>query len=480
MDIKKIAASGVKWTTLSSVVSSLVKLTQVAILTRYLTKADFGIIAIAILFISFTRIFLDMGLSTAIMHKQKISKNEYSSLFWLNVFTGIFLTIVLMLSAPLIATYYQEEILIPVIQLLSLNVFFSSIGRQSKTIRHKQMNFKFMSIVDNTAAILALVLVIVLAMNDYGVYALVYSTMFEIIVSNTMYLLHGIYIDKNISAHFKFAETKSYLKIGVYQLGSAVLDYFAREIDVFLISTAFGKETLGAYSLCKRIVQMLYAVISPVLLKVATPILATLQESKEGMSKAFVQMLNIVSLINFPIFTLVALLSPVILKIVYGDSYVEYSFILSLLAGVYAVTAAAGSVSSVQIALGRTDIGLYWTIYRIISNAVVLYVGSLFSPEIMVILLLASTIVNLWPFWRIQVKVMLSIKFRDFLKPMVFPSVISLLLMLVLYTFIGSEHIVSAIIVGCIFVMLYVASLYVFKKEYIPPFLRLENLFKTS
>lgn len=480
MDIKKIAASGVKWTTLASVVSSLVKLTQVAILTRYLTKADFGIIAIAILFISFTRIFLDMGLSTAIMHKQQISKNEYSSLFWFNVMTGVFLTVLLMLSAPFIATYYQEDILIPVIQLLSFNVFFSSIGRQSKTIRHKQMNFKFMSIVDNIAAILALVLVIVLAMNDFGVYSLVYSTMFEIIVSNTIYLLHGIYEDKNISSHFKFNETKSYLKIGVYQLGSAILDYFAREIDVFLISTAFGKETLGAYSLCKRIVQMLYAVITPVLLKVATPILATLQESKEGMSKAFVKMLNIVSLINFPIFTLVALLSPVILKIVYGDSYVEYSFILTILAGVYAITAAAGSVSSVQIALGRTDIGLYWTIYRIISNAIVLYIGSLFSPEIMVILLLASAVINLWPFWRIQVKIMLHIRFREFLKPMVFPSIISLILMLTLYAFIGSERIVSAVIVGFIFVLLYIASVYVFKKEYIPSFLRLENLFKTS
>ena len=478
MDIKKIAASGVKWTTLSSVVSSIVKLAQVAILTRYLTKADFGIIAIAILFISFTRIFLDMGLSTAIMHKQQISKNEYSSLFWLNVFTGIILSVLLMLCAPLVSMYYEEDILTPIIQLLSLNIFFSSIGRQSKTIRHKQMNFKFMSLVDNSVSILTLVLVVVLAMNGYGVYSLVYSTMFEIILSNIIYLVHGIFTDKNISAHFSFAETKTYLNIGVYQLGSSILDYFAREIDVFLISTAFGKETLGAYSLCKRIVQMLYAIISPILLKVATPILATLQDSKENMSKAFIKMLNIVSLINFPIFTLVALLSPLILKIVYGDSYVEYSFILTLLAGVYAITAAAGSVSSVQIALGRTDIGLYWTIYRIIANAIVLYVGSLFSPTIMVALLLVSTIVNLWPFWRIQVKAMLSISFFNFLRPMLFPSILSSVLLVVFYGFIDSEHIIKAIIITFIFVLVYLVGVYKFKEEYIPRAFKINNLLR--
>lgn len=478
MSVRKIAVSGVKWTTLSSVVSSIVKLIQVAILTRYLTKADFGIIAIAILFISFTRIFLDMGLSTAIMHKQQITKNEYSSLFWLNVITGVILSVILILCAPLVAAYYQEDILTPVIQLLSLNIFFSSIGRQSKTIRHKQMNFKFMSIVDNSSAILTLLLVIVLAMNGFGVYALVYSTMFEIILSNIIYLIHGISVDKNISSHFRFSETKPYLNIGVYQLGSSILDYFAREIDVFLISTAFGKETLGAYSLCKRIVQMLYAIVTPILLKVATPILATLQDSKENMSRAFIKMLHIVSLINFPIFTLVALLSPLILKIVYGDSYIEYSFILTILAGIYAITAAVGSVSSVQIALGRTDIGLYWTIYRIIANAIVLYIGSLFSPTVMVVLLLISTVINLLPFWKIQVKAMLSISFFDFLRPMLFPCIMSSILLVLCYRFVDSEHLIKAIVITFIFVLVYLIGVYKFKEEYIPKAFRINNLLK--
>lgn len=467
MDLKRKALSGLKWTTFSSFTSSLVKLLQVAILTRYLSKEDFGIIAIAVLFISFTRIFLDLGLSTAIMHKQNISRKEYSSLFWLNVFTGVLLTVLLVLCAPLVAKYYEDAILIPVIQLLSLNVLFSSLGRQSRTIRHKEMNFRFMSNVENSTAILTLILVVILAMNGYGVYSLVYSTMFEIMFSNLIYLIHGQYRDKNIFLHFNFSETKSFLKIGIFQLGSAMLDFFAREIDVILISTAFGKDILGAYTLCKRIVQMLYAVITPILIKVATPLMATLQESKKGITQAFVKMLEVVSLVNIPIFALVALLSPIILRVLYGADYEEYSVILTLLAGVYAILASVGSLSSVQIALGRTDIGLYWTIYRIIANTIILYIGSKFSILVMVILLLISTVMNLLPFWRIQVKAMLELSFIAFIKPMLYPFLSSTLLLVLFYNFITNDNYLLSVGATASFLVLYIVGVYIFKREFI-------------
>lgn len=467
MDLKRKALSGLKWTTFSSFTSSLVKLLQVAILTRYLSKEDFGIIAIAVLFISFTRIFLDLGLSTAIMHKQNISRKEYSSLFWLNVFTGVLLTVLLVLCAPLVAKYYEDAILIPVIQLLSLNVLFSSLGRQSRTIRHKEMNFRFMSNVENSTAILTLILVVILAMNGYGVYSLVYSTMFEIMLSNLIYLIHGQYRDKNIFLHFNFSETKSFLKIGIFQLGSAMLDFFAREIDVILISTAFGKDILGAYTLCKRIVQMLYAVITPILIKVATPLMATLQESKKGITQAFVKMLEVVSLVNIPIFALVALLSPIILRVLYGADYEEYSVILTLLAGVYAILASVGSLSSVQIALGRTDIGLYWTIYRIIANTIILYIGSKFSILVMVILLLISTVMNLLPFWRIQVKAMLELSFIAFIKPMLYPFLSSTLLLVLFYNFITNDNYLLSVGATASFLVLYIVGVYIFKREFI-------------
>ena len=108
MGLFKTAINGVAWTTISTIVRSVVQLLQVSILTRFLEKSDFGIVAIATLFVGFSSIFLDMGISIGILHKQDISRNEFSSLFWLNLLSGIILTTILMVVAPYISHAYSE------------------------------------------------------------------------------------------------------------------------------------------------------------------------------------------------------------------------------------------------------------------------------------------------------------------------------------------------------------------------------------
>ena len=85
MGLFNVVIKGVAWSSLSTIIRSVVSLLQVSILTDYLEKSDFGIVAIATLFIGFIQIFMDLGLSIGIIHKQDITSEQYSSLFWLNI-----------------------------------------------------------------------------------------------------------------------------------------------------------------------------------------------------------------------------------------------------------------------------------------------------------------------------------------------------------------------------------------------------------
>ena len=89
--LKKQSISGIKWTTASTVISALSVMLKLLILSRYLEKSDFGLIAYVTVIIGFATLFMDMGFTSAILHKENISKNEYSSLFWLNLFFTLFL-----------------------------------------------------------------------------------------------------------------------------------------------------------------------------------------------------------------------------------------------------------------------------------------------------------------------------------------------------------------------------------------------------
>ena len=98
MGLLNVAVRGAFWVTLSTAIRSVVTLLRIAILTRFITKEEFGIVAIASLFIDFTQIFLDLGVSSGILHKQDITAKEYSSLFWLNMYCLIVLNIFLYVS----------------------------------------------------------------------------------------------------------------------------------------------------------------------------------------------------------------------------------------------------------------------------------------------------------------------------------------------------------------------------------------------
>jgi len=419
------AIRGIKWNTISVTSNSIVRLLQITILTRFLSKEDFGTIAIATLFIGFTELFLDMGLSAAIIHKQNIPKKHYSSLFWFNVITGFILLIILWFSAPLVSDYYHDDSLIPIIQLLSLNLLFSSIGRQHKTIREKQLDFRFIAFTDVLTAILTFVIAVVFALLGYGVYSLVYSTIFSVLFPALIYLIYGLKADKNITFHFKFSETLSYLRIGIFQIGSRFLDYFARELDIFIISTTLGRDILGVYSLCKKIVIMLYSIISPILMNVLTPLFAVIQSSTKEVQNKFTKLIEIISTLSYPFFSLVALLSPGIIRILYGNAYVEYYLILSLLSINYGILTVSGVMTASQIALGRTDIGFYWTIYRIISTSVFIYVGSLYSITGIAAAILIGTLINLIPFWYIQIRKILNIPLKVFIGDQLVPFLLA-------------------------------------------------------
>ena len=433
MSLLKSTLNGMAWTTISTVARSLVSLFQVSILARQLSKEDFGTIAIAVVFIGFTQVFLDLGISSGIMHKQDSTPKQLSSLFWLNVSVGVLLTGVLMALAPLISMFYNDKSLTPIIVLLSLTVLFASWGSQHRTIQQKEMRFKIIAIIEVLSSFLTMGIAVFFAIKGYGVYSLVYSTLAGAFFSNLSFLIIGLNRDKNIRFHFKIKETYPYLKIGIYSIGSSVLDYFAREVDVIFISSAFGRDVLGLYSLCKKVVQMLYGIINPILTRVLTPLFAKMQLDKTHLKDAYLKVIETLSITNFPVYFFVAVFSRGILQILYGEQYVEGDFILSILALYYGLLSVSNPVGSLQIALGRTDIGFYWTIYRVIATLSVVYVGSFFTIEVFVLLILAMAIINTVLMWRFQIYTMIKVDFTNYFLPILKPLSITLFISLPAY-----------------------------------------------
>ena len=466
MGLLNVAVRGAFWVTLSTAIRSVVTLLRIAILTRFITKEEFGIVAIASLFIDFTQIFLDLGVSSGILHKQDITAKEYSSLFWLNIICGIILNAIILAITPAVANFYHEPRLLSILGWLSITIFISSLGSQHRTVQQKKLNFRYISIVEIVAALSSLALAVVMAVKGYGITSLVVSTIFHVAVTNILFLLIGLIRDRNISLHFNLKETFPFLKIGVFSVGTRILDYFSSEMDTIIISAFLGKETLGLYSLCKKLAKSLLGVINPIITKTLTPLMALIQKEKDKVRGVYYTIVETVGLTNFPIYFCLAGGSVCVLKILYGNQYIDGCWLFSMLSIYYGYISTGNPVGSLQVALGRTDSGFYWTICRIVVNSLAVLVGAQFGIYAIVVALFLVTVLSEPLSWLITIRPLIGGRFIEYfayiLKPMVFAGVTAIPVFFFLYR---NERLSVFVFQGVVYAGVYLAAVMLIYKD---------------
>src|SRR5690606_27486480 len=256
----------------------------------------------------------------AILHKQGITKKQYASLYWINWLASIAMYLILLLVTPVVASFYDQNILNTLIPLIGLNLLLSGLGRQYKTVEQKHLLFKTISIIDIVGALLSLMLSVVLAVYGYGVFALVYSVIFQSLFSNLCYFIIGIK-KYGLLFHFKYQETKEFLSIGMYQVGGQVVNYFNRDLDILIIGKFFSADILGGYSLARELVRRPATFIIPILNRVGAPALSKINNDDSKLKEYFLKMTNVLASITIPIYFIIALLAYPIVYVLYGESF---------------------------------------------------------------------------------------------------------------------------------------------------------------
>lgn len=402
MSLKGKTISGVKWTSVSTVTLAVVGLIKISVLARFLEAEDFGLMALVTFVLGFTNLFMDLGLTSAILHKQEISDHEYASLYWINVVFSLILFGLINIISPYIADFYDEQDLITLIPLLAISIIFSAVGQQFKTIEQKHLKFRYIALTDIIGAVSGMIVGIVYAVEGYGVYALAYAALVQYAISNTIYFANGIK-ERGMLFHFKYQETKPFLKIGVYQVGGQIVNYFNRDLDILLIGKFFGSEALGGYSLAKELVKRPMRILNPIITKVASPVLSLLQDDKEKLKNKFLSFVNLVSTANFTVYMFVAVMAYPLVYIFYGQDFLHTITVVQILCFYMYLRSIGNPIGGLVIATGRTDIEFYWNIIVLAVMPWSIFIGAQFSIETVAISM-SLTMLGLFVLaWRILV-----------------------------------------------------------------------------
>ena len=446
---------GLGWTTTSSVVRNCVSLIQIAILTRFLDKSDFGIVAIAYLFITFTTLFMDMGMSVGIIHRQNVLNKEYSSLFWLNIIFGSILTGALFLLAPVVTSGYHSQDLTNIVKLICFTIFINALGTQQRTYCQKKTYFGRLALIEIIGSIITMIVAITSAMAGHGVYSLAYSSLAGALFINVTHLIIGLIKDSRLQFHFSMSETIPFLRIGIYQVGSSILDFFTRELDIMIVSATLGLEFLGVYNIAKRVPTALYSFIQPIVGRVFAPILAEKQGDISVLKANYMRLSKTLSWISFPMYLFLAAISPTVIAIVFGTSYLDGVPVMMVFCMRYAFNGVNGVCGALQTATGRTDIGLKWTIYLIGSTSIVYYATSYFGITIFLFGIIALTFINAVVCWYMQFKQMVGVEFAEYLTIYTRSLIVCTVLSSIVYFVFSKPSIIYSIISGIIYFLFF-------------------------
>lgn len=426
MSLKQKTFSGVRWTTFSFLVRALLHLVQVVTLARLLEPADFGLIAIVMAIMAFLQMFSDAGVSSAIIHFQNITREQFSSLYWLSVAASLGIALLVALLSPLVATFFGQHALQPLLMLAALTLIISSLGQQIRIVAQKNMRFSELAKVDVTGSLSSLVTVVTVAFLGGGAYSLVAGSMMSAVVI-TLVVWWKLADGWRPQFRMRLGEIGEFVKFGSYMVGNNLVNVFNSQVDILLGGRLLGSHAIGLYSVPKDLSQNISDVINSIVTKVGFPVMAMAQEDVERLKRIYLSIIRMTASVNFPIYIAIGLYAPEVVHFTLGEKWQESTPLLMILAFWALLRSTGNPIGSLLMARGRAKLSFQWNTLLVLIIPPVLWVGGEFGAVGLASAALLTQLFLLVPVWLFLVRPLCGAGLVEYLSQFTTPFVIALI-----------------------------------------------------
>jgi len=375
MDLKKEAVAGAKWTSFGSFLAFIIGIIQLAIIARYMTQFEVGIMSLLAVIVAISGVLADGGISIGIIHFQNTEKRTINSLYWMNIGLAILVAATLFFFAPTITTFYSDDIqdsdrFCGYIRLISVTLILRSIGQQFFVQMKRDLKFNFVAMMEVIQRFsVFIVLVSMLIFFNAGVEAYVYGVIFGAAVFGLVYLITGLrdYFVPNI-LKASFNDCGKYFKFGSFHVADRSVANFTNGLDKLLIGKFFGKEILGFYEMAYALIDRPIKIINPIFTQISFPLYAKIQEDTSRVNDWFIKKIEVLSLIIAPIYFGMWALREELVSLIQGPGWALTATSLTILFILGFFNSLNNPLPGYAVALGKPNYNLYFNLYRLVAH----------------------------------------------------------------------------------------------------------------
>jgi len=299
------------------------------ILARLLTPADFGLIAMLLVFTSIGALLVDSGFSTALIQRQSTNADDETTVFLISTGASVFVAILLWFAAPVIADFYSQPKLIPLTRLLLFVLPLGALASVPDALLTKQLNFKARAKAEIFASFFSGVVAVILAWRGFGVWSLAWQ---GIVLISVRALLLWLYSGWRPRGRFHSASFRNLFGFGSYMLMSSLLDTISIRLQSLLIGRLFNSETLGYYTLAQNTQQAPTSFMGSLLNRVGLPVFSTVANQPDKLLGALRLSLRTAMFLFVPCMLGIAVIAKPLISILYGTRWEPAAPILTILA----------------------------------------------------------------------------------------------------------------------------------------------------
>jgi O-antigen/teichoic acid export membrane protein len=318
-------------------------------LARILSPAEFGVIAIANMIVYYANNFTNFGLNNALVQKDSINSTHINTVFTLDLTISLVLAILTVLSADRLALFFNIPDVGPVLKWMSLYYVITTFYHIPVVILRREINFKFLTIVEFFEGLLTSIVAIFLALSGYSYWSIVIASLSLPVGATVLLMWKTRWLPKLVIGP-KMGDLYSF---GFWNFIRAQVQLIVSKIDYFFIGRYLDVHSLGLYEKSFELSERAMSGVTMPVNSIFFSTFSRLQNDVKQVKQVFLESVSLLTLISYPVLFGLIGVAPHFVRSCLGEQWEHAIVPLQILSSAGLFRVLLGMVANVNVALGK-------------------------------------------------------------------------------------------------------------------------------
>lgn len=462
---KRKVIDGFLWLGTGSFVGQMISWLSTIFVIRLLVPADYGLMAMASTFVVLMATVGELGIGASVIQAEHITEREVRIIFGVVLATSLCGIGICYLSAPLIASFYGDPRLVPIVRIMGITFLVIGCYAIPESLILREMDFRKKAQVDIFAQVGGSLLTLLLAVGGLGVWALVIGFMAVHAIKAV-----GFNVVRKgwVAPLLGYRSVKNYIHYGITVTGDRLLYNLYVQSDRIIVGKFLGDRLLGVFAVAANLASIPAEKILPIVTQVMFTSYSRIQNDADRIRRNILRTARAIAYAGFPLFFGMAAVAPEGIPLILGPKWHGLVVPFQLFCLIMPLKSLSPVLPPAIFAVGKPRINLVNMFISLVTMSVAFVVGVQFG-----LYGVCLAWVAVFPFVFLVTSIrclrVLELPTSRYLSELRFPFLASLTMVGLIFflraAVRSSSSLVSFVVLTVFGALFYLALMYVFKKD---------------